>query len=127
MTVRYVLDGEKTRTLEDFYATAGDAVSGHGGYFGTSLDALGDCLSGGFGTPEDGDFTFVWLNSEAARGHLGHAETARQLRLRLVRCHPDNRPRVAHELADAEAGVGPTVFDWLVEIFEERGHPLELR
>lgn len=127
MTVRYVLEGEKTRTLKEFYEAAGEVVNGPGGYFGANLDALGDCLVGGFGTPEDGDFTFVWLKSEAAREHLGHVETARQLHLRLARCHPENRPRVARELAAAEAGVGPTVFDWLAEIFEEQGHPLELR
>jgi hypothetical protein len=27
----------------------------------------------------------------------------------------------------AEAGAGPTVFDWLVQIFDEQGHPVELR
>ena len=127
MTVRYVIDGRRTQTLEGFFAAAGEAVNGPGGYFGTNLDALGDCLTGGFGTPDDGDFTFVWTCSTLAREHLGHAETARQLRLRLSRCHPDNRALVARQLADAEAGTGPTVFEWLVEVFEERGHPLDLR
>lgn len=127
MTVRYAIDGDTTRTLEDFYATVGEAVNGPGGYFGTNLDALADCLVGGFGTPEDEDFVFVWVNSDAARNHLGYTETARQLRLRLSRCHPSNREWVARDLADAEQGMGPTVFGWLVAIFEERGHPLDLR
>ncbi len=127
MSVRYVLDGKATRTLEEFYAVVGEAVNGPGGYFGTNLDALADCLTGGFGTPEDKDFTFVWMNSNAAREHLGYAETARQLRLRLDRCHPSNRERVARELATVEAGVGPTVCDWLVDLFAVQGHPLDLR
>ena len=126
MTTRYLIDGTQTRTLESFFTAVGEAVNGPGGHFGTNLDAFGDCLTGGFGTPEDEDFTFFWENSAAARAHLGHAETARQLRLRLERCHPNNRARVAQQLADAEAGRGPTVFDWLVEIFAERGRPVEL-
>lgn len=127
MTVRYVIDGDATRTLEDFYAEVGEAVNGPGGYFGSNLDAFADCLTGGFGTPEDEDFTFVWTKSEAARNHLGYGETARQLRFRLARCHASNRERVARELEDAEAGIGPTVFHWLIAIFEERGRALDLR
>lgn len=126
MTARYTIDGDKTRTLEDFYEAVGEAVNGPGGYFGSNLDALGDCLTGGFGTPEDEDFAFTWLNAEAARRHLSYSETARQLRMRLATCHPSNREKVAAELADAEQGRGQTVFDWLVEVFAERGRPLEL-
>jgi RNAse (barnase) inhibitor barstar len=127
VAVFYVLDGTRTETLEDFYSVVGEAVNGPGGYFGRNLDAFGDCLSGGFGTPEGDDFCFVWENADAARVQLGYEETARQLRMRLKRCHPTNRESVARELAEAEAGRGPTVFDWLVQIFDERGHPVELR
>lgn len=124
--LRFVIDGDETRTLEDFWRVVGEAVNGPGGYFGTNLDAFGDCLTGGFGTPEDGNFVFAWTKADAARAHLGHNETARHLRLRLERCHPTNREKVRDELARAEAGEGPTVFDWLVKIFDERGHPVEL-
>ena len=40
----------------------------------------------------------------------------RQTSERLVHSHPDGRLRLGGELEEA----GPTVFDWLVEIFEER-------
>ncbi len=52
---------------------------------------------------------------------LGYSETAMQLEFRLGRCHPANRENVLRELADARASVGPTVFDWLVEIIRDHG------
>lgn len=118
MTTIYVLDGRRIHTLEDFWAVMGEAVNGPGGYFGRNLDALNDCLAGGFGTPDDDDFTVEWHDHASSRQALGHAETARQLEIRLGRCHHTNRPAVAEELAAARAGKGPTVFDWLVGIFE---------
>ncbi|MER7174453.1 barstar family protein [Streptomyces mesophilus] len=117
MTVRYVLDGGQVRTLEDFWRIAGESI-GCGGYFGRNLDAFADCLRGGFGAPDDGDFMIEWHNHAASRQHLGYPETARQLEIRLARCHPASRTRVSAELAEARAGRGPTAFDWLVEIIE---------
>jgi RNAse (barnase) inhibitor barstar len=119
VTEVYVLDGERIGSLEDFWTVVGQAM-GCGGYFGTNLDAFADCLSGGFGTPEDGDFTVIWRAHEHSQAALGYPETIRQLRLRLERCHPTNRERVQAELDAATAGQGPTVFDWLVQIFQER-------
>ncbi len=120
MTTTYVLDGTRIHTLEDFWQVIGEAVNGPGGYFGANLDAFADCLSGGFGTPDDGDYRVEWHDHATSRQALGHGETARQLELRLARCHPSNRPRVAADLRAARTGRGPTVFDWLVAIFEER-------
>ncbi|MFI6055250.1 barstar family protein [Streptomyces violascens] len=118
MTTIYVLEGRRIHTLADFWLVIGEAVNGPGGYFGRNLDALNDCLRGGFGTPEDGDFTVEWHDHAVSRRALGYAETAGQLEIVLRRCHPTNRPSVAERLAAARAGEGPTVFDWLVEIFE---------
>jgi len=53
----------QVESLEDFWRLIGEAVNGPGGYFGSNLDAFNDCLSGGFGTPEDDDFMVEW------RGH----------------------------------------------------------
>jgi RNAse (barnase) inhibitor barstar len=119
VTEVYVLDGERIGSLEDFWAVVGKAM-GCGGYFGRSLDAFADCLSGGFGTPEDGDFVVVWRAHDSSRAALGYPETARQLESMLGRCHPSHRERIRGELDEARAGRGPTVFDWLVEIFDER-------
>jgi RNAse (barnase) inhibitor barstar len=118
VTEVYVLDGERIGSLEDFWSVVGAAM-GCGGYFGRNLDAFADCLRGGFGTPEDDDFTVVWRAHEQSRTALGYPETVRQLELRLQRCHPTNRERVQAELDEARASRGPTVFDWLIEIFED--------
>ncbi|MGK5533761.1 barstar family protein [Streptomyces sp. URMC 129] len=122
MTEVYVLDGTRIRTLEDFWRVMGEAVNGPGagGSFGRSLDAFADCLGGGFGTPDDGDFLVEWRDHRVSREHLGYPETARQLEIRLTRCHPTNRPAVAAGLAAARERRGATVFDWLTGIFEER-------
>jgi RNAse (barnase) inhibitor barstar len=64
------LDGRKIKSVKDFYTEIGRAVNGPDGYFGNNLDALTDCLRGGFGTPEDGPFEFEWAHSEVSRRHL---------------------------------------------------------
>jgi RNAse (barnase) inhibitor barstar len=116
VTVVYVLHGTGIHTLEDFWREIGDAVNGPGGYFGTNLDAFADCLRGGHGTPDGGDFTLEWRDHQISRHSLGYPETIRQLEQRLARAHPSNKPAVDAELADARAHRGPTVFDWLVDI-----------
>jgi hypothetical protein len=124
----YELPGDRIASLDDFWVAIGEAINGPGGYFGKNLDAFIDCLRGGFGTPEAGTYAIRWLSSEQSRATLGYPETARQLKIRLARCHPRNRPQVSAELEDAEHERGPTVFDWLVDIINlEPSAKLELR
>jgi hypothetical protein len=85
-----------------------------------TLDGFNDVLRGGFGTPDEG-FTIRWKNHKASRQRLGYAETVRQLELQLTRCHPTNRVHVSRDLEQAQAGQGPTVFDWLTEIIRIDG------
>ncbi|MFF2190327.1 barstar family protein [Streptomyces sp. NPDC058155] len=120
MTVTYVIPGAEVTDLERFWQVTGEAVNGPDGYFGRNLDAFADCLSGGYGTPDDRDFVIEWRDHELSRRALGHQETARQLRLRLARVPEVNRGLVKGQLDEAEAGRGPTVFDWLTEIIDER-------
>lgn len=120
VTPTYVLDGTQIRTLEDFWRVIGEAVNGPGGYFGKNLDAFADCLSGGFGTPDDDDYVVEWREHQVSRAHLGYPETARQLEILLSRCHPTNRPSVGADLAAAREQRGATVFDWLIKIFDGR-------
>ncbi|WP_101948035.1 barstar family protein [Mycobacterium sp. 3519A] len=68
--VVYEIDGRKIKSANDFYREIGRAVNGPGGYFGRNLDALADCLRGGFGTPEDQPFEFVWRHMATSRRHL---------------------------------------------------------
>lgn len=85
-----------------------------------NLDAFNDLLRGGFGTP-DGGFTLRWEHSALSRVRLGHAEMAKRFERLLETCHPANRRHVAEELDAARRGVGPTLFDLIVDIIEEHG------
>ncbi|GGF15894.1 barstar family protein [Williamsia phyllosphaerae] len=96
-TVRYEIDGSAISSAADFYAEIGRAVNGPGGYFGSNLDALADCLRGGFGTPESGDFEFVWRDSATTRAQLG-----------------------------VSAADEPPMIDRVVEVFSDVGVPLTL-
>jgi RNAse (barnase) inhibitor barstar len=113
------LDGARVNSLESFWDEVERSLI-PGASWGRNLDAFNDILRGGFGTPENG-FTLKWEHSAKSKKSLGYRETARQLSLRLARCHPENRGRVAKELSLAERRIGPTVFDWLVEIIKCHG------
>jgi RNAse (barnase) inhibitor barstar len=112
----YEIDGNDFSTLEEFYAEISRVLI-PGASWGHNLDAFNDILRGGFGTPEEG-FILRWKNSRLSRERLGYPETVQQLQMCLGRCHPTNRPWVLEELEIARIGVGPTVFDWLVEIIQ---------
>jgi RNAse (barnase) inhibitor barstar len=117
--MEYELDGSRFRTLQEFFDEI-SAVLIPGSEWGRNLDAFNDILRGGFGTP-DGGFTIRWRNSALSKECLGYLETVKQLESRLERCHPSNRNVLSRELADARAGRGPTVFDWLVAIVRSHG------
>ncbi len=113
----YEIDGNRFQTLEEFYAEIGRVLIPDS-YWGSNLDAFNDILRGKFGTPEEG-FVIKWIHSNKSRECLGYPETIKQLRKRLIRCHPSNRKSVAADLLQAESNKGPTVFDWLVEIIQD--------
>jgi RNAse (barnase) inhibitor barstar len=119
MAREYIIDGLRVHSLEEFYDEFSRTALG-GQRWGRNLDAFNDVLRGGFGTPDDG-FTVRWTNSEASKAVLGYPETVRQLQLRLERCHPDNRGYVQADLSNAMNSVGPTVYDWLIEIISGHG------
>ncbi|MEU6867615.1 barstar family protein [Streptomyces sp. NPDC046876] len=95
----FALDGRGIVDLDSFYCAIGEAINGPGGYFGWNLDALDDCLRGGWGASPP--FALQWERSAAARARL-----------------TDSRSTSADE---------PAVFDLLLEIFEERGVRVVLR
>jgi RNAse (barnase) inhibitor barstar len=64
----YDLDGRFVTDVEGFYCAIGEAINGPGGYFGWNLDALDDCLRGGFGAQTP--FRLVWHDSAVAHEHL---------------------------------------------------------
>lgn len=67
----YELDGSNMTDDPGFYCAVGEALRGPGGYFGSTLDALKDCLAGGFGVVPP--FALNWHSSSTARTHLGDA------------------------------------------------------
>jgi RNAse (barnase) inhibitor barstar len=64
----FALDGRFVTDIEGFYCAIGEAINGPGGYFGWNLDALDDCLCGGFGA--QAPFRLTWHDSGVAREHL---------------------------------------------------------
>ena len=115
----YEIDGARFATLDEFYNEVSTVII-PGTNWGRNLDAFDDILRGGFGTP-DGGFTIRWRNHAISRECLGYAETMRHLEAKLRHCHSENRSSVAHELAEARAGRGSTVYDWLVSIIRNHG------
>lgn len=113
----FEIDGRDFATLQEFYVVVSRVLMPDAKW-GENLDAFNDILRGGFGIPEGG-FVLRWVNSALSRERLGYPETVRQLECRLTSCHPANRQRVGADLERARHGIGPTVFDWLIEIIED--------
>lgn len=67
----YTIDGSRIGSKAAFFTEIGRAVNGDGGYFGSNLDALADCLRGGFGTPDKGGFRFVLTDYRQVKAAVG--------------------------------------------------------
>jgi len=65
----FTVRGARIHSRADLFTELGHAVGGPGGYFGSNLDALADCLGGGFGTPDE-PFRFVLTDSSKAKKAL---------------------------------------------------------
>ena len=63
------LDGRELVDIPSFFLALGRAVNGPDGYFGGCLDALSDCLNGGFGLVAP--FTLQIHYADSARNSLG--------------------------------------------------------
>jgi RNAse (barnase) inhibitor barstar len=96
--VVYRIDGRKIKSPSDFYREIGVAVNGAGGYFGRNLDALADCLRGGFGTPQARPYEFEWQHSALSRRYLDHVRSGKR-----------------------------TLFEAILEVFTDAGVSLHLR
>lgn len=113
------IDGTRITSLDSFFAEI-DRVLISGTEWGRNLDAFNDILRGGFGTPPKG-FTLRWLNSSISQTALGYQETVRQLERKLETSHPGNRESLRQQIMFARNGLGPTLFDRLVEIIRDHG------
>ncbi|MFB7244192.1 Barstar domain containing protein [Streptomyces populi] len=95
----FTIDGRHIVDKDSFHCAIGEAVNGPGGYFGWNLDALDDCLRGGWGATTP--FTLHWDHSAEAR------------------------TRLAERVSSIDREV--VLFDLLLEILEERGVSVVLR
>lgn len=80
------LDGQYVTDYPSAFIALGEAINGPGGYFGRNVDALSDCLCGGFGV--EGPFVLRWHNSGVARHHLTAQEWRRESLSRLDQHEP---------------------------------------
>jgi RNAse (barnase) inhibitor barstar len=110
---KFVLDGKDFKTLEEFYDEI-TIIFSLPSWWGHNLDAFNDILRSDF-MPEQG-YIIIWRNSQLSKQYLGYEETGRQLAIQLEKCHPDNVLIIQQQLVEAKQHIGPTVFDWLVEI-----------
>ena len=84
------LDGAHISATAGFFCALGEAVNGPGGYFGSNLDALADCLSSSFG--EGPPVKIVWRNFQTSQECLGSAFTdsvtgvMREFRIEVSHC-----------------------------------------
>jgi len=113
----YELDGRCFQTLEQFFVVAVRLLApDDADLLGHNLDSFNSFLHDVDDTLDE-EYRLIWRQSETSRVAFGYPETVRQLHRKLAQCHPTNRSRVAEELHAAQSGCGPTVFDWLLEVF----------
>ena len=68
----YQVASEGVTDVRGLHCALGEALRGPGGYYGWGLDALNDCLGGGFGVVPP--FTVVWRNAEEVRRSLADGQ-----------------------------------------------------
>lgn len=112
---RYTLEGEHIIDYPSFFLAMGEAIHGPTGYFGRSLDALNDCLRGGYDarTP----FVLEWRAHEVARRHLGSRSWTRDILFRA-------EPTVDIHSPLSRQDDGGSLWDAILEVFRE--HSVEL-
>ncbi|MFE2263029.1 barstar family protein [Streptomyces griseosporeus] len=70
----YEMDGRYVTDEPGLFLALGEAVNGPGGYFGGCLEALWDCLRGGFGCTAPA--TLVWRGADTAQERLSRRLSA---------------------------------------------------
>jgi RNAse (barnase) inhibitor barstar len=116
----FIIDGKNFSNYKGLCKEFSNAVLSGKYVWNGSLDAFNDILFGGFGDIGIAeDYTIIWRNSVKSKKDLGYEETIEKLNERLRNCHPSNREFVLNEIKEAKANVGPTIFDWVVEIIHD--------
>ena len=120
---KYTVNCEGVRDFAGFVAAMNDGlISPCGGDWRGSLDALNDYLS-----LPDQAYVLDLLNPDAMSVVLGYEATVIWYKRMLETCHESNRGNVAFNLSEAEAGRGATLWDIILEIFEDNAEYLSVR
>lgn len=120
------IDGTQFSTLDEFYDVVGQKLAGSNQPGRGNLDWFHDILYWPY-AEHGARYTLVWRNSAESRKRLGHEETVRVLVSRNVEQFPYGDGKAVSNLSNARRGVGPTVFDWLLEIIEDNQEYVELK
>lgn len=123
MTRTLVIDGANIRDIPSFYEEINRVfMSAEDWKLGANLDALSDMFYGGYGALKEAEpITLVWQGMEKSRSALGLETTRSFYRGKLQ--HPErfDLDRIRRDLADLEAGTGPTYFEIVLRIIAD--HP----
>lgn len=68
----YVIDGNGIANTDSFFCALGEAINGPGGYFGSGLDALADCLS--HATAGEHSFELVCRNFDVSEMSMSRSD-----------------------------------------------------
>ena len=117
--MRFDIDGATFETLDGFFEQASRTLA-PGQPVRHDLNGFDRILRGGL-APVQQESTLVWKNSEKSRWDLGYGETLRVLEQRLALCSVAQRPYVLADIANAEAGRGPTVYNWVIDVIARHG------
>jgi RNAse (barnase) inhibitor barstar len=119
----FTIDGSAVHGIRSFYDELNRLfMQDEDWRLGESLDALNDLLYGGIGALQDAErVRIVWADHDASRRALGRETTIEYYREKLRHPETFNADLFRGRLADAEAGVGPTYFDLVLEVFAD--HP----
>ena len=115
----YELDGDKIKSLEDFFAVFGEMVNGKGGYFGKNMDSFDDCLFGGYGLDEQVEIE--WKNHKVSSAHLGYQALVDWCEAQIRNGDYLDKEGLAYlekTLDEARKKSGDTMFDILVGTIE---------
>ena len=109
----FTIDARRVRSFPEFVeAVNAGLIRPVGGEWHGNLDAFNDYLS----WPDDEQYELVIVRADHCARALGHRAKARRLTSLLSTAHPSNLPDICRRIADAQAGVGTTLFDDLMSI-----------
>lgn len=117
-----ILDGAYISDVPSFYLSLGEAINGDSGYFGANLDALDDCLCGGFGAKRP--FTIQIINGEGVEDALDEMAWVRfdfERRLRSFDETCCEGQLKEWGVFDAVELTGKSYYQALVEVLESHG------